>query len=114
MWICLNDCFVSAVEHRGDKTKLVVRARRVAHLKALFGDGVKLEKSKRDKKGLPPDYVCRTIVTKKAFAKLISDEILNRITYSNFKDSVNDLELHNLYLRFWADHKRFQEEGRGR
>ena len=36
MWICMENCFVSAVQHRNDPNGLAVRARSQEHLTWLF------------------------------------------------------------------------------
>jgi hypothetical protein len=68
------------------------------------------------------DYRWRAFVDRKAFSALVSARI-ERISYTNFKNSVTDGDLHELYMRFWDLHRRYQEkdksvqsshEGRGR
>jgi hypothetical protein len=34
---------------------------------------------------------------------------IDGINYPNFKNSVKDDDLHNLYLAFWGDHHRYQQ-----
>ncbi len=94
MWICLNNAFVSVVQHTKDK--LVVRARRKSHLTALFPDGKIIETMDRD-------YRFRIFVDRKEFAALIAEKIAN-IDYTNFKDSTKDKSLHDMYLNWWGDH----------
>lgn len=99
MWICLNNAFLSAVEDRNDRTFLVVRARKRGHLVDAFkGEDVKIIKS-------PPgsDYAYRTRVSKKNFAALVTQKIAS-INYDNFKNSVEDDTLHNMYSKWWGDH----------
>lgn len=101
MWLCLNDAFVSAVEDFDNRDTLVVRARRKEHLKNLL-PGYKIIENGGT------DYKYRTYVNKKDFSELIKNEILN-ISYTNFKNSVNDRELHDLYGGFWFQHYKFQK-----
>lgn len=98
MWICLNDGFLSAVEHKDAPDRLMVRARKRGHLVAVFGKDAKIIKS-------PPgsDYAYRISVSKKDFAEIITNRIMN-LDYPNFKDSVKDNRLHNMYARWWLDH----------
>jgi len=93
MWFCFNDGFVSAVEHRDEKDKLCVRARRLKDIQNIFpGKEVLVLKGS--------DYKYRVIVTKAEMAALVAARIRN-INYDNFKDSVQDDELHTMYNEFW-------------
>jgi hypothetical protein len=100
MWVCFNDGFVSAVEHRQDPSMLMVRARREEILQSLF-PGVEIVL------GGSTDYQYRVVVTKEAFAAVLSDRV-SEISYSNFKNSVEDEELHDLYRQFWELHFAYQ------
>ena len=67
MWICLNDAFISAVQHRDKPNHLMVRARRREHLAAVFPEAEIIETP-------TADYRWRVVVTKNAFKKgLLSD-----------------------------------------
>ncbi len=101
MWICQNNSFISAVQHRDNPDQLVIRARRKEHLQTLFPD-------KDITVGGSTDYNYRVFVTKTELAEKISSSIMN-IDYPNFKDSVEDHDLHNLYSDFWSLHRRFQK-----
>ncbi|WP_052341289.1 hypothetical protein [Salinarimonas rosea] len=100
MWICFNDAFISAVQDRSDLSVLVIRGRKRAHLKILFPDYDIIDTPNAD-------YACRVFVPKSRFAKLIADRI-EEIDYPNFKYSVEDDALHDLYAGFWQDHWRYQ------
>ena len=100
MWICFNDGFVSAVEHRDSPDILMIRARRREILENLFPGEDVVE-------GGSTDYQYRVVVAKTAFADVVSKRI-SEISYPNFKDSVEDLELHQLYEKFWSLHRRYQ------
>jgi hypothetical protein len=100
MWLCLNNAFVSVVA--SDDGRLMVRARNKKHLRALFPKAKVLKTPFND-------YRFRVIVSRKRFAKLIASRVEN-IDYTNFKDSVGDLELHNLYLKFWRLHFAYQAD----
>lgn len=100
MWICFNDAFVSAVQDDRRPNMLKVRARKREHLETLF-PGRKIYKTPK------ADYAFRVFVTKKAFAKLVARRVLE-IDYKNFKDSVVDNDLHNLYFDFWTLHHQYQ------
>lgn len=101
MWICFNNGFVSAVQDKRRPARLIVRARKRSHLERLFP-------GKRISVSPEADYGFRISVSKKAFAKMVVRRI-GAISYSNFKDSVQDDDLHALYLDFWQQHFRFQQ-----
>lgn len=100
MWICNNDSFVSAVEDKNDNTRLLVRARNKEHLKVLFPDHEIFTNQ-------GTDYAHRVSCSKEEFAKIISDRILS-IKYGNFKNSVEDTRLYDLYAEFWGLHWEYQ------
>lgn len=100
MWICFNDGFVSAVQDPLIEDGLMVRARKGEHLKVLFPDETVFV-------GEGTDYKYRVYVSKKAFAQVVADRAAN-IDYTNFKDSVEDDQLHALYERFWLSHLMYQ------
>lgn len=101
MWICFNDGFVSAVQHREEPLLLMVRARRKEILQSLFPNHEVTE-------GGSSDYQYRVVVAKEAFAVVVSERISD-ISYPNFKNSVEDEELHELYQRFWHLHYAYQK-----
>ena len=100
MWICFNDGFISAVEHRDSATLLMVRARRREILETLFPDTEVLV-------GASTDYQYRVVVPKTHFSEVVASRI-GEISYPNFKDSVEDHELHKLYESFWFLHRAYQ------
>ena len=51
----------------------------------------------------------RVIVTRKQVADLLSRQV-NALSYINFKATVADKRLHNMYLTWWSDHHRMQED----
>lgn len=102
MWIAMNDAFVSAVEDRNDPTRLVVRARNPEHLRRLFPS--------HDVVTTPSaDYIARVFVSRDEFARLVADRI-GKISYDNFKMSVDDQNLHGLYERMWSLHRSYQQK----
>ena len=101
MWICLNDAFISAVESDDDPSILKVRARKKEHLKQLFPERT-IYTTKHT------DYAHRVFVGRKAFTKMLAQRVAE-IDYGNFKDSVKDNDLHNLYADFWELHWKYQQ-----
>jgi hypothetical protein len=55
--------------------------------------------------------VARVFVPRDEFMRVIAKWI-EEISYGNFKDSVDDERLHDLYADFWNLHRRYQEENR--
>lgn len=105
MWICLNDAFVSVVAVPKEPDQLMVRARRKVHLKTLF------PRAKLITTPEPADYRYRVIVTREEVGKLLATRVYE-LDYTNFKDSVPDDDLHDMYLDMWFVHKKFQEPRR--
>ena len=101
MWICFNDGFVSAVSAGGDMLK--VRARRKEHLISIFPN---LKDEIVETKHT--DYKYRVFIKRDEFADIVSDRI-KKIYYDNFKSSVMDDELHDLYADFWSLHYQYQK-----
>jgi hypothetical protein len=101
MWFCLNNGFFSAVENRNNKNEMMVRARRREHLEDNFPDYEIIV-------GGFTDYNYRILIDKLKFADIMKNKILD-IDYSNFKDSVEDYDLHKLYAKFWSLHYKFQK-----
>ena len=94
MWICLNNAFISAVQHRNEPDNLMVRARRKEHLAAAL-PGYEIEETPR------ADYRYRTVISKEAFKREINSQI-DMIDYDNFKNSVKDNDLHDAYSSTWG------------
>jgi hypothetical protein len=101
MWLCLNDALVSIVQDRADPNQLWVRARRREHLRRLLpGRGIMSTPA--------GDYAWRAAVSKRELAGLVAERI-GALDYPNFKDSVTEPALHELYARFWLLHRDYQD-----
>lgn len=94
MWIMLNDCFFSIVQKDCARDELMVRARRPGDIEKVFTDAKVTEFT-------ASDYHYRAAVKKDALKVALSAEV-DRIGYSNFKDSVKEHDLHNAYMRVWT------------
>ncbi|UVK55849.1 hypothetical protein DBIPINDM_002412 [Mesorhizobium sp. AR02] len=103
MWICFKEGFVSAVQNPDDPDDLVVRARNVRHLEALFPNHEIVMSP-------DADYACRAYIPKTEFGALLARKSA-AIDYQNFKASVMDRRLHQLYAEFWRLHLRYQWSG---
>lgn len=104
MWICFNNAFVSVVADKNEPGKLMVRARQRAHLVAVFGKGRKVVETKN------ADYRWRVLATRSEVAALVAKSVTD-IGYTNFKNSVTDDPLHDMYALWWSDHHRLQTAG---
>lgn len=95
MWIMLNDAFFSIVHKDCRRDELLVRARRAGDIEKVFQTvrgGVR-----RDERA---DYLYRAVVKAADVRQALAAEVA-RITYGNFKDSVQDEALHDAYLKVW-------------
>jgi hypothetical protein len=99
----LNDAFLSIVSKDCPRDSLLVRARRKGDIEKIFPE-VKVKRSTNT------DYLYRAVVPRLTIKTAMLGEI-NRITYSNFKDSVDDKPLHDAYLRCWGAMASLQETG---
>jgi hypothetical protein len=105
MWLCFQDGFLSVVADKSDPARLMVRARRKKDLLNIFGDHIEIIENAGS------DYRWRTFADRKTLAALVAARI-EGIDYSNFKNSVEEQDLHDLYLDFWTLHRRYQERER--
>ena len=101
MWLFLNDGFLSVVADKYNPSRLMVRARRKQDLLNIFGAGIEVTETTHS------DYRWRTFVERDTMKQLMTQR-LDAVDYTNFKNSVRDSELHDLYLDFWQIHNRYQ------
>lgn len=94
MWIMLNDSFFSIVSKDCGRDELMVRARRAGDIEKLFPHAVVIEFA-------GTDYSYRAPVKRSLIKAALSIEV-DRVAYSNFKSSVQDMPLHNAYMRVWS------------
>jgi hypothetical protein len=100
MWIFTTDGFISAVAHREQPGKVLVRARRSEHLRALFPD-VEIECNPH------ADYRYRTVVERSYWlAKVLAHASM--IDYCNFKGAIPDAEYHDACTAVWAEMHKLQ------
>jgi hypothetical protein len=81
---------------------LLVRARNAEHLRSVFPQKEILMRA-------GTDYVARVSVARRELAAVIVERI-EKIDYPNFKASVRDPALHDLYAIFWRLHWQYQRE----
>lgn len=101
MWIFTNRAFLSVVADRDDPTKLLVRGRCAAHIRAVFPNA-KIRRTDA------ADYRWRTSLPRVDVAVKIA-ETLASVTYENFKDAIEPPELHDAAMRVWAIMHSIQE-----
>jgi hypothetical protein len=95
MWIMLSNCFLSIVNKDCPKDSLLVRARRPGDIEKVFGRDVKVTRS------TDSDYLYRSIIPMEQ-VELALQRAVKNIDYENFKDSIEDHELHLAYMRTWT------------
>jgi len=92
MWIFLNDAWLSIVEDREDAEYLLVRSRRSGDIERVFGVQEDIDRE--------ADYHYRAHILRDHVAGVLAREV-GRIDYDNFKNSVEDSQLHASYSRVW-------------
>jgi len=95
MWICLNNAFVSIVEDYADSAYVQVRGRREQDVLNFLGDYSATIIQTDDR-----DYRFRAIVLKFDLSKILA-KCADRIDYGNFKDSVSNKDLAQMYTEVW-------------
>ena len=106
MWLFTKDSFVSVVQHRTRPDDVLVRARVKEHLIRLFPKTIK--QIQRDDEA---DYRWRLLVSKQEFAKVVSDYIMQRLDYDNFKaaQDVDDPAWTRFLHAVWTEGLRLQQ-----
>jgi len=89
----MNDAFLSIVAHTDSPDHLLVRARRVGDIEAVFPDA-KVEHTPA------ADYAYRTMLSRGEVAVVMARRLCT-IDYPNFKNSVNDPQRHDAYFDVW-------------
>ena len=101
MWLCLNDGFLSIVHNEKKPGTLLVRARSRKHLQAFCGKQWKITVTPNR------DYRFRAVLPAGIVSQIVAQRVLE-IDYGNFKDSVEDDRLHDMYALWWGDHHKYQ------
>lgn len=96
MWLMTTRGFYSAVQHRDDPDRLLVRARCEEDIRALAdlvaGEPVLLENA---------DYAWRVETTRAEWSAALQ-VLAAEITYPNFKSAVRDAAHHDAYMDVWS------------
>lgn len=124
MWIATTDGFYSAVQHRNDHRKVMVRARSRTDLEHLCeraleaahvqGIGPIPTPSAIEMTPPPADYPCRVTISKTLWAHLLAGWSAS-IDYDNFKNAVVRRQgpmRARVYHDVWADLLRIEYEDR--
>ncbi len=104
MWICLNTGFLSVIADK-DPAKLIVLARRKRDLLNVFGQDAKIVETK------DRHYHWRVFIDRENFKAIVAGQI-DAINYTNFRNSVKDKDLHEMYTEFWQIHRQYLEKDR--
>jgi hypothetical protein len=110
MWIFNKHGFFSAVEHRDDNTKVMVRARvaeDISYLESVLWDyhGEKVESSHTP----DGDYHYRLTVSKEIWGKYL-EKVAAELDYDNFKNSVHgQRDRDSAYMGVWSAMYGFQD-----
>lgn len=109
MWIALTGGFFSVVEDQQDpeRKRLIIRARHRGDIGRVFGKKLK-ERGEKIYRSPNRDYAYRAFMSKEDFAHEIAQAILE-ISYGNFKATVKDSQLSELYNEIWYAGLRSQE-----
>jgi len=94
MWVILNDSFLSIVAHPTRKNTLMVRARLRGDIMAVFPRAKIIV-------GGGTDYEFRAAIKRSVVEAAMVNEV-QRINYTNFKDSVPEQHRHDVYLTIWS------------
>ena len=107
MWICFNDGFLSMVP-RGPQ--LLMRARKRSHLAAFLPPEFHYRITHTPKR----DYHWRALLPRANVAALVERRVRDMDygsgdSYTGFKRSVREDDLHDMYMGWWFDCKRYQQ-----
>jgi hypothetical protein len=104
MWIAFNNAFVSVVQDKEDTSgkSLLVRARKRKHLQRALGEAHKIVETPK------ADYRWRARVSRDELSSILARHCQS-LSYTNFKDSVREHDLHNMYTKWWLDHYDMQQ-----
>jgi hypothetical protein len=101
VWIMLSDAFFSIVHKDCARDELLVRARRRGDIEKVWPEAKVTEID-------TADYLFRAVIKRADITAALSGEV-QRITYGNFKNSVEDGPLHDAYMRVWTAMASVQE-----
>lgn len=115
MWMMTSDGFYSAVEHRNDPNKVMVRARSVEDLTnlldAIGANGGNAEALLPEKSGPYADYEWRITLPRLMWAEYCAGAAA-RISYDNFKTRIGQVNPDRVYvyMNVWSDLRDIADE----
>lgn len=100
MWTATKDGYFSAVQHRDQPGKLMVRARDSKDLRKVRDQGYDVG---RIIAMADADYPYRVVVDKAEWGRYLADSVAS-VDYQNFKESIHavDPERERIYLKVWS------------
>lgn len=104
MWVMTTGGFVSAVQHRDDASKVMVRARDRQSLATMVADIKEVDDSAIYTEA-GSDYRWRVVVSKEQFKEFLAREVDGYLDYDNFKNRVSKTlgqRWHDAYLQVWV------------
>jgi hypothetical protein len=101
MWMCFKTGFLSIVHKDCKADELLVRARVAGHIEATFPNA-------KVRKTFGTDYSYRAVIKRKELGRVMT-EMAHSYMADNFKNSVEDDDLHDAYTSVWAVMARMQE-----
>ena len=102
MWIFMSNSFLSIVQDKNDRTKLLVRARVKGDIENVFPDANVYSEA-------GSDYKFRAKIDAVEVARAICFQVAD-IDYTNFKNSVPDKQRARAYTRVWTDMCDYQDD----
>ena len=95
MWVFLNNAFLSIVEHRDNKDILLVRSRFAEDINRVFPKAEVFS-------DIGTDYKYRAFICRDDVSHMMKQQA-EKINYTNFKNSVLEMDRHNTYLNVWQE-----------
>ena len=99
MWLALSNGWLSIVAHRDKPHYLLVRARNQNHIESYFPDADIYTIT-------DADYPYRADIHRDVVADVMTEYVYD-IQYDNYKNSVNEEELHDALISVWQTMYRY-------
>jgi hypothetical protein len=94
MWVFMKDAFLSIVEHEAEPRLLHIRGRVRGDIEKIFPEADVVET-------IEGDYRFRTSLPRERVAQAVALR-LSKINYTNFKNSVADMDRKQAYIDVWS------------
>lgn len=99
MWLALSNGWLSIVAHRDKPEHVLVRARNQNHIESYFPDADIYTDA-------DADYPYRADIHRDVVADVMTEYVYD-IQYDNYKNSVNEEELHDALIGVWQTMYRY-------